>query len=286
MENIIISNPYNFEKRKKHIINESFRNLHFISDFDRTLTHAFIDGGEHVPSLISVLRDENYLIEGYSDKARTLFKQYHPIEIDNSISFKKRKKAMEEWWTKHAELLIKSGLNKKDLEKIAKSKRIKFRKKTLEMITLLNQQNVPFIIFSASGIGDESIIYTLKYHDLYYPNINIISNKYIWDKNGNAIDYNKPLIHTFNKDETLIKKSLAYSKIKDRKNVILLGDSLGDVEMVKGFNYKNLLKIGFLNSDIEKNLKEYKKHYDVVIINDSSMEFVYNFIKEFKKTSK
>ena len=51
--------------------------------------------------------------------------------------------------------------------------------------------------------------------------------------------------------------------------------------MVEGFAYDNLLKIGFLNSNIENNLDEYKKHYDVIITNDSSMDFVYDLLKEF-----
>ena len=281
MENVIISNPNDFEKVKKQFILGGFDNLHIISDFDRTLTHAFIEGGEQVPSLISVLRDEDYLVEGYGDKAKALFKHYHPIEINNSIPLPQRKKAMEKWWTKHSELLIKSGLNKRDLEYVAKSKRIKFREKTLETIVLLSQQNVPFVVLSASGLGDESIIKTLIHHNLYMSNVSVISNKYIWDELGNAIDYVRPHIHTFNKNETSVKDSHIYSRIKNRKNVILLGDSLGDIGMVDGFDYDNLLKIGFLNSDVDKNLEEYKKNFDIVITNDSSMKFIYTLIKEF-----
>ena len=286
MENIVISDFEKFNQVKKQFLKEGLEHLHIISDFDRTLTHAFINGGDPVPSLISVLRDEDYLVSGYSDKAKALFKHYHAIEVDSSIPLDKRKKAMEEWWVKHSNLLIKSGLNKRDLAKVAKSKRIKFREGTLESIVFLNKNNVPFVVLSASGLGDDSIIETLRNHKLYLPNVSVISNQYIWDENGNAIDSVKPHIHTFNKNETSVKDSPIYSQIKTRRNVILLGDSLGDVGMVKGFNYKNLLKIGFLNSDVEKNIEEYKRNYDVIIINDSSMQFVHNLLKEFQNTSK
>jgi len=258
MKNIVISDFEKCSQVKKQFLKEGFENLFIISDFDRTLTHAFINEGDHVPSLISILRDENYLVSGYSDKAKALFKHYHTIEVDSSISLNDRKKAMEEWWKKHSELLIESGLNKKDLIKVAKSKRIKFRKGILEIIVLLNKNNVPFVILSASGLGDESVINTLKYHNLNLSNVSVISNKYIWDKNGNAIDSVKLHIHTFNKNATLLKDSQFYSQIKNRKNIILLGDSLGDVEMVKGFNYNHLLKIGFLNSNVEKIWKSIK----------------------------
>jgi len=283
MNNIVISNPQEFEKIKKQFQKSRLKKLHILSDFDRTMTRAFIDGGEHVPSLISILRSENYLVEGYSEKAYTLFNKYHAIELDDSISMQEKKKAMEQWWTKHSTLLIESGLNKKELAEVAKSKKLKFRLKTLETITILNEQEVPFVILSASGLGDESIIETLKYHKLYLPNVNVISNKYIWNKNGDAIGSITPHIHTFNKNETAIKDSpQIYDKIKTRKNVILLGDSLGDVGMVEGFEYDNLLKIGFLNSSVEEKIEEYKKNYDVVITNDGTMKFLYDFLKEMK----
>jgi len=63
----------------------------------------------------------------------------------------------------------------------------------------------------------------------------------------------------------------------------LLGDNLEDIGMVDGFEYDNLLKIGFLNENIEENLENYKKAFDIVILNDGSMEFVNNLLKEIIK---
>ncbi|MCA9459103.1 MAG: hypothetical protein KC550_00985 [Nanoarchaeota archaeon] len=282
MKNVIISDLDRFSKIKKNILKDRFENLHFISDFDRTLTHAFINNGEHVSSLISILRDENYLVDGYADKAKALFEYYHPIEVSSSVGIEDKKKFMEEWWTKHSDLLIESGFNKKDLVEAAKSKRIKFRDKVFETIILLDNVRVPFLILSGNGLGEDSIIETMKFHKLYLDNICVISNKYIWDENGNAIDYHKPHIHTFNKNETSVIDSQFYPRIKNRRNVILLGDSLGDVNMAEGFDYDNLLKIGFLNFNVEKDLEEYKKNYDVIVTNDSSMEFVYELLREFR----
>jgi 5'-nucleotidase len=78
----------------------------------------------------------------------------------------------------------------------------------------------------------------------------------------------------------MLKKFPFYKKIKGRKNVILLGDNLEDAGMIKGFDFENLIKIGFLNEKVKENLKEYKKVYDVLITNDSSMEFVNELLKE------
>jgi len=54
-------------------------------------------------------------------------------------------------------------------------------------------------------------------------NIKIISNDFEWDKNGKAINYKKPIIHSFNKSETVLKdRPEIYEKVKNRTNVILL----------------------------------------------------------------
>jgi hypothetical protein len=62
---------------------------------------------------------------------------------------------------------------------------------------------------------------------------------------------------------------------------LLLGDSLDDVGMVEGFDYKNLLKIGFLNENVEENLEKFKKTFDVVLTGDPGMEYINNLLKEF-----
>jgi len=63
------------------------------------------------------------------------------------------------------------------------------------------------------------------------------------DENGKAIAVREPIIHSFNKDETVVKNFPIYKDIKDRKNIILLGDGLGDAHMADGFDYENIIKI-------------------------------------------
>jgi len=40
--------------------------------------------------------------------------------------------------------------------------------------------------------------------------------------------------------------------------------------MITGFNYDNLIKIGFLNPGEEANKKQYQKSFDILITNDSA----------------
>ena len=280
MKNIIISNPEKFKEIKNKIIEQGEDNFHVLADFDRTLTKAYVKGKKN-PSVISVLRDGNYISKEYAKKAHELFDKYHPVEINLNIPVEERKKAMYSWWSEHFELLIKSGLKKSHIEEIVKQGKIEFREGAFEFFDYLNEKQIPLVILSSAGLGTDSISLMLKKYKKNYKNIHIISNEYIWDENGKATNIKKPIIHCMNKDETILKNiSKVYEKINDRKNVLLLGDGIGDLEMITGFYYDNLLRIGFLNEEVEKNLETYKKNFDVVITNDGTFEFVNEFVKE------
>jgi len=279
MKNVVVPKPEKLEKLKESISKDGAEKLHVLSDFDRTLTRAFV-GGKSIPSLISILRDGNYLTPDYAQKAHELYNKYHPIEFDPAFSLEEKKKAMHEWWTTHFNLLIKSGLDKNDLKRIVESRKIKFREGFTEFIDFLQKHNIPLVIMSSSGLGIEPISMCFKREGKFHDNIHIISNSYEWDESGNAVAVKEPIIHGMNKDETAIRNFPAFKSIKDRKNVLLLGDTLEDVGMVCGFDYHNLIKVGFLNENIEKNLEHYKKNYDVILLNDSSMDYISELLRE------
>lgn len=281
MKDIIISDKNNLEEIKQKIFKEGKNNFQVIADFDRTLTRVFVNHNEY-PSVISLLRDGNHLTPDYAPKAHALFNEYHPIEIDPNISDKEKKIKMQEWWTKHIELLIKCGLNKKDLENIVNSGKIKFRKGSLEFLKFLYKNNIPLIIMSANGVGNTIPMY-FQQKGLSYDNIHIITNLFEFDESGKAVKISKPIIHSMNKTETALQNYPVYNSIKNRKNVLLLGDGLGDVGMIEGFPYKNLIKVGFLNEDVEKLKEVYKKSFDVIILNDRSMSYVNKLLKEMIK---
>ncbi len=281
-QNLIITNQENLEQLKEKISEQGKETIHILADFDRTLTKTFVNN-KKIPSTISILRDGNYISPEYAKQANELFNKYHPIEIDPKIPQEQKKEKMLEWWTKHFDLLIKSGLNKKHLIEISKSKLIQFRQGCLELIDFLYENEIPFVIISSSGVGD-TISLLLEREDKLHDNIHIITNQYKWDEQENAVDIKKPIIHVMNKDETSIQDhSDAYEAIKDRKNVILLRDSFGDLVMIHRFNYDNLIKIGFLNEDVEENLANYEKNFDMIIVNDSDMQPINDLMQEIIK---
>ena len=275
----IIPNSKNLERLKSQIKTGGHQSLHILSDFDRTLTYAKINGIK-IPSLISLLRDGSHLTEDYAKKAHALFDKYHPIEIDPSIPLQEKKKAMQEWWEAHIKLLIHSGLSKSDLKNIVKNGHVRFRKGVAEFLDFLNQYNIPLIIFSSSGCGDAIPIF-FKNIGKNYPNIYYVTNHFNWDENGKAVSQKEPIIHCMNKDETILREiPNIYSKIQNRRNVLLLGDSISDLGMIEGFEYKTLLKIGFLNFDYDKLREKYKKNFDVVLEGDGDFNFVNNLIRD------
>ena len=172
MENIIIGNKTKLEDLKELISKDGVEKLHVLTDFDRTLTSLFVNG-KKVTSLISILRDGNYLTPDYPEKANRLYNKYYPIEIDPSIPMEKKKKAMNKWWTAHFDLLIESGLNKKDIESISKSKEVKFRKGFSDFIDILKENDIPLVIMSACGLGANAISMFLEEEGKLYDKIHI-----------------------------------------------------------------------------------------------------------------
>lgn len=256
--------------------------LHVLSDFDRTLTKVFI-GSKNTPSVISILRNGNYLTPGYAAKAHELYNKYHAIEINHGISRAKRKLAMAQWWNKHFDLLIKSGLNKNDLQKIARSRGTKFRAGFRTFVNFLRNHRIPMIILSSSGLGGDVIKMRLEVEKIFYNNIHIISNVWRWDKNGFALGVKPPIIHALNKNETIIKNLSIIKAIQHRKNILLLGDNPEDLDMLDGFNYNNVITIGFLNKNIKASLPHYQTKFDVLILNDSSLNYVNKLLKELAR---
>lgn len=278
---MIIKSPKYPQELRERFRRDGLEKIHVLSDFDKTLTYAFVDG-ESIPSIISLLRDGNHLSKEYAQKAHALYNKYQPIEADPNISFAGKKKAMKEWWETHFDLLIESKLRYSDIEDIVKSEKLRLRAGVLEFLDFLNDKSIPLIILSSSGCG-EAIKLILKKYGRDYPNILYIVNQFIWNDSGRAVGIQRPIIHSLNKDETVLKDfPEIFEKVKDRKNVLLLGDSLGDVDMVSGFNYDSLLKIGFFNYKDSQQKDQFMEKYDVVIENDGDFSLINQFLLEIK----
>ncbi|MDD5731386.1 MAG: haloacid dehalogenase-like hydrolase [Patescibacteria group bacterium] len=277
MEKIIISNPEKLQEKIENFKANGADTIHILADFDKTLTKAIVEG-QISSSVIAQIRNGKYLTPDYAPKAEELAAHYHPIEKNPDIPRKEKDGLMHEWWSKHFDLLIKSGLNKKVMEEIVSKRTLKMREGSLEFLDLLYEKNIPIIIMSAAP-GDMIRMY-LEQDGRLYKNVHIIANFFDFDSNGLVTKVREPMIHSLNKYETMIKDFPVYKEIENRKNVLLLGDGLDDLGMVEGFDYDNLISIGFLNKNVKENLENYKKSFDVVITNDGNMEYVNELMKK------
>ena len=279
---VIISDKKELERKISEFRKSGRNKIHVLADFDKTLTTFTLPNGEQMPSLISRIRNGHYLSKEYSKEANELYDYYHKIEIDSKIPSDKKKKEMYTWWYKHFKLLGESGLNKNVINQVADDlidgEKIKLRLGVKDFLLTLKNNDIPMIVISSS-IGDliESF---LKKEGLLYKNIHIIANSLKYDKQGNFIGVDH-IVHVFNKDETVLEEfPKIFREIKERKNVILLGDSLGDLGMIEGFEYNEIIKIGFLNENIKEQLDIYKEKFDVVIINDGDFNYINKIVNQ------
>lgn len=275
---VVIVDPERFDKQIRKLKRLGAKNLQVISDFDRTITKCFVDG-KRAPSLIGLLREKNYLSKKYTRKSKELFNYYHKIEIDPKIPLNLKKEKMLEWWKKHFSLLIESGLTQDLVYKVMSEAHFHLRPGGQEFFDRLRKKSVPLIIFSAGGLGRESIEIFLRKRSLLFENTHIVANNFIWSGKGSLLAIESPIIHVYNKDETILKEFTFYNKVRERRNVILLGDSLGDAKMANGMPHDEVIKVGFLNEDNRDHLKHYCEVFDLVIIGDASFYFVNQLLK-------
>ena len=276
MSKVIIPDLDGFNLKKAKFKRDGSTNLHIVADFDKTLTPAFVHE-QKIRTSYSLLRDGGYLTPDYPKRAYAEFDKYHPYEADAAIPLEIRKKKMQEWWRNHWGILIECGMNKGVIKDILNKNKVVFRDGAEYFFKILEKNKIPLLIFS-SGLGD-LIQEFLKHKQLITFNVHIISNFFIFNDQGIAVDYQKPLIDVFRKNELEIKSTSYHQEIKQRKNLILLGDHIGDLGMSEGLVHDEIINIGFLNGDKNK-LKVFSENFDLIIVEDDSMDYVNKFLEE------
>lgn len=276
MENVYIKNEKELNQKIEQIKKDGKDNLHIIADFDNTLSKAYVNG-KKMDSMVAQIRHLGYLGEEYTKLAYDLYEKYHPIEIDPNIPQEIKSEKMVEWWSTHIKIQAEYGLTKKILDEVIEKSNFTLRDKITDFFNILQNNNIPILIFSAGA--NYFINGFLNKNNINYKNIFVISNDHNFDENGRVLGYKSQIIHTFNKGEVAIKNDPNYSKILHKKNIILLGDSLGDLDMSKGVDHKTKITIGFYNSSDTKHLEEHKKRFDIVITNDSDMSYINDLLK-------
>lgn len=284
LQNVVITNHQRLETAKQKFLADGPSKLQVLSDFDKTLTKCFVDG-KKIASLISILRDEHFLAPDYAAQAQALFEKYHPIESDPSMPRNEKVRLMHKWWSTHYNLLVASGLRRQDIKTVVASKHIELRQGAAEFFKLLSDNNIPLVILSATGLGVDAVSIYLDRVGMSYPNIHVASNLLEWDIDGNFVGVREPIVHSFNKNYDTVKRFDFYPQVKHRKNILFLADSINDLQMLEGVDYDEVIKIGFLNDQIEERLPQFSEAFDVIVMNDDTMTYLNNLLPSFKMFS-
>ncbi|XP_072033736.1 cytosolic 5'-nucleotidase 3-like [Amphiura filiformis] len=266
-----MADPDRVEELVTQLIKGGKSKLQVITDFDRTLSRTLYNGHE-VPTCHGVLDDSSLLPEHYREQANQLRNTYLPLEMSTDVPIEEKRHLMVEWWTKGHELLVNSGIKQSDIQKAVEKAGVYLREGSNDMIELLHRHAVPLLVFSA-GIGD-ILIEAIKLQSHFYEdNMHCVSNCMEFNEEGRLTGFKGELIHSFNKHEVSTHQPEYFERNKHRTNVILMGDTLGDLRMADGLpDTQHLLTIGFLNSNVEKSLEAYKAQYDIVLVLDETMD--------------
>ncbi|KAG8175882.1 hypothetical protein JTE90_025950 [Oedothorax gibbosus] len=272
-----IKNRDKVEEIVSQLIKGGASKLQVIADFDLTLSRAH-KNGEPCNTTYGILKSSSFVSEDYKVQTNHLFEHYHPIETDPSLPKSKKVQHMIEWYHKSTGLISGSGISKDNVPEMVAASTACLRDDCNVLFETLYKRNVPMLVFSA-GVGD-LLKEVLKQNNLLYPNVKIIANFLNFDEKNETTGFKGDLIHTFNKNQSSIENHDYFEHLRARNNVILLGDSLGDLDMAEGVKEVNaMLKIGFLNYKIEQNLPEYLKMYDIVLTDDQTMDVVLGLLQ-------
>ncbi len=262
--------------------------------------------GKQGLSCHGVVESTPVLSQAYKQAAASLFQHYFAIETDHKLTNEEKTPYMTEWYAKGHDLLVAEGFKRQNLadavEVSTEHGRIKLREGFKFIFDVSKQHGVPLLIFSA-GIGSKTHAACPTVSPPHYPNsladvltmiieklygevgpqCSVVSNFMRFDQAGHLVSFYDPLVHMYNKTaEHLASQTEYQAAVAERPNVILLGDSLGDVTMADGQAKapEVVLRIGFLNSKVDDLLEQYMDAFDVVVLNDDSAEIAVRILEE------
>ncbi|XP_034448878.1 cytosolic 5'-nucleotidase 3-like isoform X2 [Hippoglossus hippoglossus] len=265
-----MKDPERVQEILESMVKAGSNTVQVISDFDMTLTR-FAHNGKRCPTCHNILDNSMLITDDCKVKLKDLLNKYYPIEIDSTRSIAEKLPLMVEWWTKAHELLVQQEIRKDKLAIVVRKSEAMLREGYQLFFDHLHEHSIPLLIFSA-GIGDvlEEVI---RQAGVFHPNVKVFSNYMDFDESGVLKAFKGVLIHIYNKREGALLNTGHFQELRTRPNVVLMGDSLGDLTMADGVqDMENLLKIGFLNDKVEERKQSYLDSYDIVLIKDETLE--------------
>lgn len=270
--NVLIKNKEHFFDLLHIFKREGIQQLQILTDFDYTLSTFLQKDGSRNYSSHGILENCTLFSENYHKRTKELQSIYYPMEISTTLSPEEKKEKMDEWWNKAHELLIEEGVTEESIVNAVEHSHVCMREGSTELLSLCMKNKIPVLIFSA-GLTD--VLKTLFKNQLGIEvkknsGIEIISNKMIF-QNDKLVGFEDAPITSLTKN--MRGKSYVH-RLKDRRNLIVMGDNIGDLHMSQGMKFTNQLTVGFLNDHIEERKEQYLNSFDIVIVGDSDCHFI------------
>ncbi|XP_073350395.1 cytosolic 5'-nucleotidase 3-like [Pagrus major] len=267
---VCMRDPQRVQEILQSMVKAGSNTVQVISDFDMTLTR-FAYNGKRCPTCHNILDNSKLISNECREQLKELLNKYYPIEIDSSRSIEEKLPLMVEWWTRAHELLVQQEIRKDLLAMVVRESDAMLREGYQLLFDHLHEHSIPLLIFSA-GIGDilEEVI---RQAGVFHSNVKVFSNYMDFDESGVLRAFKGELIHIYNKREGALLNTGHFKELRTRPNVVLLGDSLGDLTMADGVqDMENILKIGFLNDKVDERKQSYLDSYDIVLVKDETLE--------------
>lgn len=265
-----IRNPLVVERIINEFINGGSERMQFVSDFDYTITKQRTDDNIPVLSSFGIFNACKSLPANFKAETDKLFHKYRPIEIDPHMPIEEKVQYMIEWWTQSAKLASGFEFDQTEIDHVASKFKSALRDRTHELFDELLRLQIPVLVFSA-GLGN-SVVSVLQQANIMHPNVKVVSN-FLQYRDGLLDGFQQPMIHTFNKNETVLNGSEYYELVHTRDHIIVMGDSIGDAQMANGVpSSSHILKIGFLFDHVEANMDKYMNTFDIVLVDDQTMD--------------
>lgn len=260
-----------FEEKCGQILAGGADKLQFIVDFDRTTTRYLGPNGLKGSSCHGIV--ERRRSEALLAKAEALNKFYYPIEIDARLSIAEKTPYMEQWYHAVNALLVEAGMSRADLVEDVRDANVQLRPGLRNMLDFAARHDVPVTVFSA-GIGDVLREVLLQHYGPLPARLHIVSNWMAWSGPGpdaRLVGFSEPLVHMFNKNVKDSNMAAApwFPSVTSRPHVVLMGDGLGDVTMADGLDAACVLRLGYLNDNVDALLPAFNAVYDAVHLQDS-----------------
>ncbi|CAB3228767.1 unnamed protein product [Arctia plantaginis] len=276
-DNVHIRDEEELLEKINKMIEDGHSKLQIVTDFDHTLTRHKMDNGKIVLTSFGLFRECPSIPQYYKDEDNRLASKYKPIEADPKMSVEEKTQHMIDWYTAAHAILKGVKFPRHELMDSAKKIVECFREGVADMIKWCEVQQVPVLVFSA-GLG-ESVVAALTAANFLLPHVKVVSNFLAMDEDDYIVGIKGEVIHTYNKNETAIKNTEYYGMVEQRCNVILMGDNIGDAGMAEGMEHCSvIIKIGFLGHH-ESNLNNYLNKFDIVLVNEPSVDVVNALLK-------